>query len=438
MTRRGEAGPGAGPRGPVPSWEGSLTERTGTGGTRAAPPGRHGPGDGAPARRAAPPRRTPERPVATAPGAGGTRAGVWVSGRGLAALFFFTLYQFGLLDGPMWLARAAGRFGWLVEAMGALMGVPLVLIMLDLAARFPGQTVYQYARTVLGRPVAFVANGLVLVYGLLFLGYFLRQFVDVVQTYLLPRTPLWAITGLVTLGIVLVVSLGPLALNRLAQMLLIPVVLASVVMLLIALRNVDVIMLLPLWPVPAAALAAVPTVGFFPFVPIKHLVVQLAVVRKPRDHVRSVLGTYAAVALFKVTATAATLAIFGDRAVALMAWPALEALRVVQVPLALLEELGLPGLVVYQVVLFVSSAVYFVSDYIGLPVWLGLGPRAMPWLLPLLAAAAAGVCLWPQDQVQMDVLRRLVMYGGLYAAVAYPVILWLGARWRRLGVPAAS
>ncbi|HEY8552773.1 MAG TPA: GerAB/ArcD/ProY family transporter [Thermaerobacter sp.] len=357
-----------------------------------------------------------------------------MSGRGLAALFFFTLFQFALLDGPMWLARAAGRFGWLAQALGALLGVPLLLVILDLAARFPGQTVYQYGRTILGRPVAFVTNGALMAYTLLFLGYFLRQFVDVVQTYLLPRTPIWAIAALVVAGIVLVVGLGPLALNRLAQMLLVPVLAASGAMLLLSMRNVDPLVLLPLWPVPAAALAAAPTAGFAPFIPIKHLTVQLATVRDPRRHVRTVVGVYLGVAAFKVVVTAATLATFGPRAVALMGWPALEALRVVQVPLALLEELGLPGLVVYQVVLFVSSAVYFVTDYIGLPVWLGLGPRAMPYLLPILALGALAVCLWPQDQSQMDALRRVVVYGGLYAAAGYPLLLWVVGRLRRLGV----
>ncbi|EKP95817.1 Spore germination protein [Thermaerobacter subterraneus DSM 13965] len=365
------------------------------------------------------------------------RAGAWLSGRGLVALFFFTLFQFQLLDGPMWLARAAGRFGWLVELLGALMGLPLVLLMVDLASRFPGQTVYQYARRLLGRPVAFVTNGLILLYGVIFLGYFLRQFVIVVQTYLLPRTPIWAITALVTSGIVLVVSLGPMALNRLAQMLFLPVVAASGIMLAIAMRNVDLLLLAPVWPIPTAVLAAVPTTAFSPFIPIKHLPVQLAMVRRPQDHRRSLVLTYVAVALFKVIATAATLAIFSHRGVALMAWPGLEALRVVQVPLALLEELGLPGLVVYQVVLFVSSAVFFVSDYVGLPVWLGLGPRVMPWLLPVLAAAAAAVCLAPQDEAQLDLLRRVVMYGGLYSAVFYPGVLWLVARWRRVGAEAA-
>ncbi|QIA28248.1 GerAB/ArcD/ProY family transporter [Thermaerobacter sp. PB12/4term] len=381
------------------------------------------------------PARAAAGPAAVA---GASRAGVRISGRGLVALFFFTLFQFQLLDGPMWLARAAGRFGWLVELLGALMGLPLVLMMVDLASRFPGQTVYQYARVLLGRPVAFILNGLSLLYGIIFLGYFLRQFVIVVQTYLLPRTPIWAITGLVVAGIVVVVSLGPLALNRLAQMLLIPVVVASGVVLGLAMRNVDLLLLQPLWPVPAAVLAAAPTAGFLPFVPIKHLPVQLAVLRQPRRHGRSLVATYLAVALFKVIATGTTLAIFSHHGVALMAWPTLEILRVVQVPLALLEELGLPGLVVYQAVLFVSSAVFFVTDYVGLPVWLGLGPRAMPWLLPVLAAAVTALCLAPQDETQLDLMRQVVMYGGLYSAAFYPALLWLVARWRRPGVGAAS
>ncbi|WPD18078.1 MULTISPECIES: GerAB/ArcD/ProY family transporter [Thermaerobacter] len=360
--------------------------------------------------------------------------GMWMSSRGLAALLFFTLFQFSLLDGPMWLARAADRFGWLAQVLGALLGLVVVLAILDLAARFPGQTVYQYAGAILPRPVAFAANGALLSYSLLFLGYFLRQFVDVVQTYLLPRTPSWAIATLVVAGIVLVVGLGPLALNRLAQMLLVPVLAAAGTMFLLSLRNVDPLHLLPLWPVPATVLAAAPTAGFAPFIPIKHLTVQLATVRDPRRQVRTVVGVYLGVAAFKVAVTAATLATFSPRAVALMGWPTLEALRIVQVPLALLEELGLPGLVVYQVVLFVSSAVYFVTDYIGLPVWLGLGPRAMPYLLPALAVGALAVGLWPQDQSQMDALRRVVVYGGLYAAAAYPLLLWAVARLRRLGV----
>ena len=362
------------------------------------------------------------------------RGNVYLTGRGLAALFFFTMFQFALLDGPMWMARAGGQHGWVTLAVGALLGLPALLAILDLAARFPGKTIYQYAGDILGRPLAFAGNGLLLAYTVVFLGYFLRQFNDVVQTYLLPRTPTWAIVSLVLSGIMLVIILGPLALSRLAQMLVLPVVAASLGMLVLAMRNIQLQFLMPVWPVPWTAVAAGLTAGFIPFLPIKHLPVQLAMVHHPERQRLWVLAVYGVVALFKVAVVAASIAIFGDRATGLLSWPALEALRVVQVPLALLEELGLPGLVVYQVVLFVSSAVYFASDYIGLPVWLGLGPRVMPYLVPLLAVLAGTVALLPQDQTQLDALRHLILYGGYYAAGAYPLLLWAVARVRGLGV----
>lgn len=357
-----------------------------------------------------------------------------ISGRGLVALFFFTMFQFGLLDGPRWLAEVAGRHGWLALAGGALWGFIVLLMMLDLARRFPGQTLYHYSHTILGAPLAFVANGLMILYTLLFLGFFLNQFNQIVQTYLLPRTPAWAILTLIVSGVVLALSLGPLALSRLSQLLMLPVVAAAVIMLLLTTRNVRWTFLRPLWPIPGDTFAASLTVGFIPFIPIKHLPVQLALVQDANRHRRSLLATYGGIAALKVAFTASTLATFGEAGTRILAWPSLEALRLVQVPQALLEEAGLPGLVVFQVALFVAAAVYFATDYVGIAVWLRVGPRAMGYLLSLLALLAVGIALLPQNRGESDMMRLLVHYGGYYVAAGYPLVLWVVARLRRLGV----
>ena len=282
-----------------------------------------------------------------------------VSDRGLVAVFFFTMLTFAVLDGPMWMAKTAGRHGWVPVAVGAALVAPPILAMIDLAARFPGMTVFQYSVHLLGRPLAFVANGLLILHSFAFVGYVLRQFSDLVQTYLLPTTPSWAIVILVVSGMVMILSLGPIPLSRVAQLLALPAGISALMLVGVALRNVNLVYLAPVFPVPTSAVIAGASMGIFPNVPIKNLFVQLALARQPRRLRRPLLATHAAVAAFKVLVTVAAVGIFGDQGARLLSWPTLEILRTVQAPLALLEELGLPGLLVYQVVLFVSIAVYF-------------------------------------------------------------------------------
>lgn len=363
-----------------------------------------------------------------------SRSSLRVSGRGPAALFFFALLHFAVLEGPAWAARAAGRHAWVAEAVGALLLVPVLLAMIELAARFPGLTIYQYAAILIGRPAAFVGNGLLLTYGFLLLGYSLRVFSDVVQTYLLPNTPAWAIVSLVVSSMSMATALGPLGFNRLAQLLAVPAALATLLLEGMTVRHVRPAYLAPVWPIPAGVLIAGATVGLFPFFPIKVLPALLGLARDPARLRRPLVAVYAGTAAYKVLITALVTGVFGEQGTKLLAWSALEALRIVQVPLLLLEELGLPGLIVFQILLFVGSAVYFASLYMGIPSWLNLGPGAMPVLLPILAVTAAALALLPQDRAQLDLLRASIQYGGYYASVGYPFLLWLVARLRRAGV----
>lgn len=119
---------------------------------------------------------------------------------------------------PRQLAKATGHDGWISALLAGLLFILLGLVMLGLAARFPGQDLYAYLPRILGKPLSVLVIVFLIVcfLGALVIG--TRSYIDVVQLWSLPRTPRWVLASLTLLPGLYLAWFGLPAIARMAEL----------------------------------------------------------------------------------------------------------------------------------------------------------------------------------------------------------------------------
>lgn len=119
---------------------------------------------------------------------------------------------------PRQMSKAAGHDGWISALLGGLLFIALGLVMLGLAARFPGQDLYAYLPRILGKPLSMLIIVILIVCSLGILTVGTRAYVDVVQLWSLPRTPRWVLASLTLLPGLYLAWCGLPAITRMAEL----------------------------------------------------------------------------------------------------------------------------------------------------------------------------------------------------------------------------
>lgn len=112
-----------------------------------------------------------------------------------AAIFLTdTVLGAGILTLPRSVLEAAETPDvWLSILLGGAIILLLVLIMVKLSQRFPGKTVYEYSRRIVGTIPGAILCLLLILYFMVVAGFEIRVLAEVAMLYLLEGTPIWAI-----------------------------------------------------------------------------------------------------------------------------------------------------------------------------------------------------------------------------------------------------
>ncbi|MBT2289392.1 GerAB/ArcD/ProY family transporter [Paenibacillus albidus] len=112
-----------------------------------------------------------------------------------AAIFLTnTVLGAGILTLPRGVAEAVRTpDAWLSLLIGGGIVLLVILIMVKLSQQFPGQTVYQYSRKIVGTVPGAILSILLIVYFIIIAGFEIRVLAEVAMFFLLEGTPIWAI-----------------------------------------------------------------------------------------------------------------------------------------------------------------------------------------------------------------------------------------------------
>lgn len=248
------------------------------------------------------------------------------------SLLIASAFGAGILTLPRYLVGSAGQDGWMVPLPAAVIGLVCVLLSLALLRRFPGKDVGEIFRAVLPRGAAAVLLGAYSLFSLGVAAVSLRWLARAVEVYLLPNTPLWAVTAAFLPVIFYAVCRGnrpPARFSEVTRSLL----LITLILLLSALPRARLTDLMPAFTAsPGEILSGIaPVLYTFSFTVLPPVFLPLV-----RDRPRAEkLTAYAvgAVGLIFAALTAACIAVLGSEGTGRFFFPVIMLYKTVPVPI---------------------------------------------------------------------------------------------------------
>lgn len=100
----------------------------------------------------------------------------------------------GILTLPRSLVKAVQTpDAWISVVLGGIVVFMAIMIMVKLSQQFPGKTVFQYSKRIVGNLPGGVLSSLLILYFIVVAGFEIRVLAEVTLFFLLEGTPIWAI-----------------------------------------------------------------------------------------------------------------------------------------------------------------------------------------------------------------------------------------------------
>ena len=350
-----------------------------------------------------------------------TAIGPWL----YLALLIIPAIAFGLLNMPHYAAKVMGANGYWAEIIAAVFVLPGIAAIYLLARRFPGQTIIGQGNSILG-PFLGRVTGLIYLFGsLIILTMITRDIVNMIGTFFLDRTPIYAIT-LVLLGFAAYAgSRGIETVSRLAAFIMIPALLVLLGLMVAGFQNIKWTYVLPI---------ASPNIGDYfkggmSVVYIYYLIgasaISIVFLKPLKTFPRFAGGALLFLAIFYAVYALGSIGVYGHQYILRYAWPSLEFVHAIDYPYFLLEQAGLLLLIDLIALIIVGTGYFYYTTALGFAQVSGfLDYKRWIWLLFPLKFI---MIMLPRDVTQTKKLIDLVVRYGWIILFAYPILLWLVA-----------
>ncbi|TDA68561.1 MAG: hypothetical protein D9V47_07295 [Clostridia bacterium] len=323
---------------------------------------------------------------------------------------------------PGFVARAAGRDGWLSLLAGAAVAGLGVWAVASISRRFPDKTVVQYNPALFGRIPGVFLNIWLLAHFTLAAAFGLRFFGDVLKLFLFDRTPLEVIMIAMLLTAAYAVRHGVNVLARLAEVFF-PVVIPfwGITMFFLQMQ-VDYANLLPVMDQGLKPVARGIFPGYMVFQGYGLMLFITPLLQDSSQAMRAALGGIAITLFIYLVTFTGAVGIFGAQHLTLLIYPVVDLVRALTLPEMIIERQEILLLSVWILVSFLALAVAFYLVSFGASQVLGLKEFSpMVYLvLPLVYLAA----ILPPNAAQVIALSR--MLGGSFVLLSAIYILRAG------------
>ncbi|MCL2575413.1 MAG: spore germination protein [Defluviitaleaceae bacterium] len=263
-----------------------------------------------------------------------------ISLRQVQALLFLEIFGFGVTALPRRTAEHAAQDGWIGVIIAVVAAVLLVILITFIIKANIGQTFYDYTKRLFGRFLASFFCLLLSARFILLAAFYLRLFAEITQSIMLPTTPyiviFIAVLALAAYG----ASKGIEARGRLAELLIIIVLLPLIFVFGISSREIDFSNLLPMMSASPSQIGKAGYYAFFSFGGMETLLLISPFLARKKGVAKSAIGTIAVMGGFMVIITAVTIARFGAQNVVAHNWPVLKMMDTISLPGSIIDRQG--------------------------------------------------------------------------------------------------
>lgn len=311
-----------------------------------------------------------------------------ISPRQSCQLLIMALIATAILLVPSITTQQLEQDAWLAVLLGTLWGLVTLFAVYQLGLKYPNQTIYEYAQTLLGRWPGKIV-GLVYVWSFLRVtAIVIREFGDFMTTSFMPNTPISVFSISLIFLAIWAVFAGLEILARMNEFIIILVISSLIFIMLLSLDNWDLANLQPMF---TADLLAVVKTSFIPEVwAVDTITLSVIIPFLTRPKQALVAGAFAAFFANGLLAAGiiAALATFGPFLLQITRFPILTFVRVINIGKKL-SRFEVLVMVVWVAGVFIKTTLYLYCACLGLaqitdlkeirPVVLPLGVIVIVW-----------------------------------------------------------
>ncbi|WP_058300268.1 GerAB/ArcD/ProY family transporter [Gorillibacterium timonense] len=296
-----------------------------------------------------------------------------------------SLFIFEIGSSPMFLLGAkAGRDAWLSMLIGAVTGLPFLLLYLAIHRLDPDKDLFELLLYYFGRTLGTVV-------GLAFVGYFileanrnLRDFGDLTGLAILTQTPLFFIMLIVILVIMNTMRYGPRTLFLVITSLF-PLILFSFILLFVFLLTTDLVRPEFLFPVLEHGIkpvwdAAVPELISFPFCQSMLFLVFFPLADPRRRLTKAIVLWYAGTSVFLTCLNEVSILVLGPVLAANSTYPILQVVQLIRVS-QLVQRFDALFVMILFLGLGTKLCFFFMGALVGMERM--TGKKVKLWVIPV-------------------------------------------------------
>ncbi|ASA20399.1 GerAB/ArcD/ProY family transporter [Paenibacillus donghaensis] len=285
-----------------------------------------------------------------------------------AAIFLTnTVLGAGILTLPRIVVEAVKTpDAWMSVVLGGAFMVFVILLMVKLSQQFPGKTVYQYSKRIVGTIPGGFLSSLLILYFIIIAGFEIRVLAEVTLFYLLEGTPIWAIViPFIWVGAYLVYG-GINSIARVFQIVFPISILILVICYILSARLFDLQNLRPVLSDGILPVIRGTKSIILLFTGVEVIMTLVAFMQHPQQAVKGMLlGFGVPLILYLVTVVAVVGGLSIDSVIT-STWPTIDLVRSFEVSGFFFERFEVPLLVIWLMQMFCNFCSFFFNASLGI------------------------------------------------------------------------
>ena len=352
-----------------------------------------------------------------------------ISLRQLQALLFLEVFGFGVTALPRRVAESAGHDGWISVLAAVVMIMPAVLIISHITKLARGQSFHDFACSVISKPLGIVISLIFCVRLILLAAFNLRIFAEITRQTMLPTTPFAVVFVSMLMLAAYGASKGIETRARMAEVLILVVLLPLIFVFGISGRDIDFTNLAPVLVNPLENIVSGSFSAFFAFSGIEVLLLVSPYLSRPKHLTKSAGQIVITIGIFMTIVTAVTIARFGPDGIIHQMWPVLKMMDTISLPGSIIDRQGALIMTFWIISAYatINAALFFSSLLLKDVVGRGQHSGYILALVPIITILAH----LPENLVTVyDYYGMANSTFGLATMVGIPILLFIVAKIR--------
>jgi spore germination protein len=312
--------------------------------------------------------------------------------------------------------------GWITIILGGIIALVVAIIMVKLAERFPGKSIFQYSNEITGKVIGSVVSLCIIIYYLTLSSFELRAMSETTRLFLLEGTPNWAIIlPFIWVGLYLITGgINPIA--RMFEIIFPITILFFLLVMFLGIKVFDINNLRPVMGMGVMPVMKGLTTTSLSFVGFEIILIIYMYMKEPGRALKAtVIGLSISLVFYCVTFVMVIGSLSIDGAVT-QTWPVLTFIRSFEISGLFVERFDSLLLVIWIMQLFTTFTVCYYAAALGLS---HLFKKKIDLFIYGLAPLIYIVSMMPKNINEMFQMGSMIGNFTLYFFSCVPILLLL-------------